>query len=677
MGIQLPENHAPLVEISAYAPLIASTIVGKIQIDPKNILILKDVDRSFSTSVISVETDEKKHCITKFIQNYPLKNTLFDGQALIDSSLFPEWGNGYLLLRHHFCKMAAFHAEIQTFFRNYFGNEYETATIQDMFGTEHLVRDIKLITTDNAMKWLKFGVSYQEWCNKVSENNNQFGIVKTAHESKLGEVQKMSYQMVNSLDLSIMEQVVQKSITYVNQLKQDAECFLQYLEKNKNFSNDYEVLIALCRQNPDFIRSSYFRRRKRKIIENYVFQMKTGKLLQDAENLVIVGSPYAMLLYAATGQEESVDNDMTFDQEPGTIQCYTERFPADSHLAFFRSPFNSKNNLTYLHNVSSEILPKYFHFGKQIIAVNLIGTDFQDRNNGSDQDSDSGYTTNQEDIVAYAKKCYGEYPTIVNNIPMDPKIYQNSKEEYARLDNELAGSQLNIGESSNLAQIAQTYACNFTDSKYMQYVCILAVLAQVAIDNAKRRYDINLGDEIRRIKNDMDIKTHRYPSFWHAIKKNVSWEQINKDLQCPMNYLYQLNLSEFHHPDPTLPMSHFFEKFPMKNNIRTCRKVEDLIAEYSIHLYQYHTDDDQEDDEYLLLRSDFDDLIASIRKIKISQNYLGLFSWMIDRCFKILPGSLRNQKSISSKVNKNKAILLKVLYEINPDNLLRCFSKNS
>lgn len=677
MGIQLPENHAPLVEISAYAPLIASTIVGKIQIDPKNILILKDVDRSFSTSVISIETDENKHCITKFIQDYPLKNTLFDGQALIDSSLFPNWGNGYILLRHHFCKMAAFHTEIQTFFHDYFGNQYETATIQDMFGIEHNVRDIQLITTDNAMKWLKFGVSYEEWCDKVSENKNQFGIVKTAHESKLGKVQKMSYQMVNSLDLSIMEQVVQNSITYVNQLKQDSECFLQYLEKNKNFSNDYEVLIALCRQNSDFIRSSYFRRRKRKIIENYVFQMKTGKLLQDAENLVIVGSPYAMLLYAATGQEESVDGDITFHTEPGTIQCYTERFPADTHLAFFRSPFNSKNNLTYLHNVSSEILSKYFHFGKQIIAVNLIGTDFQDRNNGSDQDSDSGYTTDQEDIVAYAKQCYAEYPTIVNNIPMDPKIYQNTGEEYARLDNELAGSQLNIGESSNLAQIAQTYACNFSDPKFMQYVCILAVLAQVAIDNAKRRYDINLGDEIRRIKNDMDIKTHRYPSFWHAIKKNVPKEHVNEDLQCPMNYLYQLNLSEFHHSDPTLPMSHFFKKFPMKSNIRTCRKVEDLIAEYSIHLYQYHTDDDQEDDDYLLLRSDFDDLIAAIRKIKISQNYLGLFSWMIDRCFKILPGSLRNQKSISSKVNKNKAILLKVLYEINPENLLRCFSKNT
>lgn len=72
------------------------------------------------------------------------------------------------------------------------------------------------------------------------------------------------------------------------------------------------MLIALCNQNPDFVRSSYFRRRKRKIIENYVLNMKSGRIIQNAENLVIVGSPYAMLLYATTGNEASVDDDDTF-----------------------------------------------------------------------------------------------------------------------------------------------------------------------------------------------------------------------------------------------------------------------------------------------------------------------------------------------------------------------------
>lgn len=675
MGIKLPKKNSPIVEISAYAPLISSAIVGKVKINPKNILILKDVDRYFDTKVVAVKTDENRQCYAEHIDNYKLKNTLFDGQALIDSSIFPEWGNGYILLRHHFCKMAAFSTNIQQFFKDYFGDDYYSATVKDMFGNEHYVKDIELITTDNAMKWLKFDISYEYWCEKVYENNCMFGIVKTAHESKLGEVQRMSYQMVNCLDESIMENVVKESVDYVEMLKQNDDEFLKYLEKNKNFSNDYEVLIALCEQNRDFLRSSYFRRRKRKIIENYVLNMKSGKLIQNAENLVVVGSPYAMLLYAATGEENSVDDDDTFFVESGTIQCYTERFNSGEHLAFFRSPFNSQNNLTYLHNTYHKKLDKYFNLGRQCIAINMNGTDAQDRNNGMDMDSDSGYTTNQPDIVQHAKKCYSDHPTIVNLIPRDSKKYNRSMDEYALIDNNLANSQLDIGLSSNLAQIARTYSCNFNDEKYVDYVCILSVLAQVAIDNAKRRFDIDLGDEIKRIQKDLNIKTNLYPSFWLLIKKNFKKDNINEELKCPMNYLYNLDLSEFHNSTSTLPMSHFFNKFEMSNNIRTCRKVEDLIAKYSLSLYDINSGD-SEDNDYLLLRKDFDNLISDIQKIKISKNYLGLFSWMIDRAFKILPGSLRNQKSISSVLNKNKPLLLKTLYEVNSSNLLKCFSKN-
>ena len=111
----------------------------------------------------------------------------------------------------------------------------------------------------------------------------------------------------------------------------------------------------------------------------------------------------------------------------------------------------------------------------------------------------------------------------------------------------------------------------------------------------------------------------------------------------------------------------------MKNNIRTCRKVEELIARYAFKFYESNNNSDN---EYFLLRKDFDDLLKDISKIKISKNYIGLFSWMIDRAFKILPSTIQNKKTISSVLNKNKALLLNTLYRINPSNLLKCFSKN-
>ena len=121
-------------------------------------------------------------------------------------------------------------------------------------------------------------------------------------------------------------------------------------------------------------------------------------------------------------------------------------------------------------------------------------------------------------------------------------------------------------------------------------------------------------------------------------------------------------------------MSYFFRKFELKNNIRTCRKIEEWIAKYSIQLFNYNTSTDV--DEHFLLRKDFDDLVNDIKQINVSRNYLGLFSWLIDRAFMITPNILSTKKQITTTLNKNKSILIKVLYDVNSSNLLKCFSKN-
>lgn len=126
--------------------------------------------------------------------------------------------------------MAAFCSNIQLFFVII----SVKITIQPQLktcGKEHYVKDIELITTDNAMKWIKYDIPYDYWCDRVYENGCMFGIVKTAHPSKLGNVQRMSYQMVNSLDINSMENVCEKSINYIKQLKTDDNFFLEYLKE--------------------------------------------------------------------------------------------------------------------------------------------------------------------------------------------------------------------------------------------------------------------------------------------------------------------------------------------------------------------------------------------------------------------------------------------------------------
>ena len=671
MGLKLPKKDAPIVEASAYVSLVASSIVDRIKINPKNILILKDVDSFFTTDVISIETNDKKQCYAKQLHNYQVKNTLFDGQALIDKSIFPKWGNGYVLLRHHMCKTAAFKTDIQLFFKDYFGEDYKTATVTDMFGNEHKAKDIKLITTDNAMKWLKFGVSYEYWCEKVGMNNNMFGIVKTAHKSKFGDVQRMSYQMINSLGIDIIDGVSEVSKDYIISLKKDDEVFLQYLRENANFSNDFEPLVAICEKNPDFVRSEYFRSRKKEIIRTYIKKFRTGKVIQGGDNLVMVGSPYAMLLHSV-GENILLDN--TFKQKYNTIECYTKRFPPNTYLGAFRNPHNGKNNILSLLNKSDTRLEKYFDIGEQCIAVNCIHTDLQDRANGCDFDSDSIYCTDQPQVAEYAKECYKDYPTIVNNIPKETNRYNNTMDDYAMVDNNLAKSQLAIGESSNLAQLALTYTYNFKNKKYIDYVCILSVLAQVSIDSAKRRYDIDISKEIQRIKKDMDISKNGYPKFWLHIRRGFNRDKINYNLKCPMNVLSDINFKEYPIQKGVLPMTYFFKQYELKESRRKSKKVEKLIEKYSLELYCSHLNND---DEYFLLRSDFDELIEDIRAIYISKEYLGLMSWLINRTFCITPNVQGRDDIIQSTLRKNKSILLKTLYAVNPNNLLEIFSKNA
>ena len=380
MGIILPEHDAQIVEIGAYSSLITSSIVGRVKIEPENILIVKDMETFYKTDVVSIETNEENECEAIKRSNYELTSVAFDGQALLDSGTFPDWAEGYCLLRHHFMKAAAFKAHIQKFFKDYFGEEYETAIVTDMWGNKHCAKDIKLITTDNAIKWLKFDVSYECWSDWVRKNGCLFGIVKTAHRSKIYPKQRMSYQMVNALDLNTIESAMKDTKDYLRQLQSDDEVFLEYLKKNINFSNDFEVLLALVEQDRDFIRSDYFRDRRRKIIETYVLNMKTGKLIQNADNLVICGSPYAMLLHAVG---ESYMKDETFESEDDCIQCWTSRFDDGEYLAEFRNPYNYMANMGYLKNHYHPIFDKYFDFGEMIIAVNLcFDSDFQDRNNG-------------------------------------------------------------------------------------------------------------------------------------------------------------------------------------------------------------------------------------------------------------------------------------------------------
>lgn len=554
---KMPDEGAKIVEMSAYSTLITASAADYIHIPLENMLIIEDKKVATELPALAVKVDDEKHCFVQEYERYPIENVLWDGMGLIDESIFPEGMEGFIYCRSHFFKSCLFRGNIQQYFKDYYKSEYETATVKDMFGNVMNVSDIKVIVTDNSIKWLKFKdlmsgtpkKAYQYYKKFMAKDGEQFAIVKSAHKSKYGNLQRSSYQINNSLpttDSEVLRRIAQTSIDYYDNMIKDTDAFIDHLRMNTSCYSIDRILVALYEWNSDIQYTEFFKEKKSDILCKFKRKrLMMGKLLQKGDNLTICGNPISLLMLV-TGQDYL--NEGCFVSRRDGIECYTTRFADGECLAGFRSPHNSPNNIVHLINRYSESIQKYFpKLGDNVIIINGIGTDVQSRLNGQDLDSDSCFVTNQPDIVALAKKAYMEYHTIVNEIPLKgSSVYRKDMESYALMDNKISAGQDDVGSSSNVAQLALSYYYDLIyhtgeQNKELRDVFVIcSVLAQVAIDASKRSHDVSVGDELRRLKKvAQDINTAnnevcgrtekvRYPVFFAEIQCEKQKKKVEK-----------------------------------------------------------------------------------------------------------------------------------------------------
>ena len=540
MGIKLPKTDAMLVEMEAYKSLTSSHIEDRVIIHPNEILVIDDLESICEQECNIVYVNENGECSVKK-EMTRLKNVLFDGQALLEGI------NGMQLLRQHFFKACAFGCRIQLFFKDMcelYGWDYETKTVKDRYGNDVLIKNIRMITTENAMKWEKFfddkAQGFEYWKEKVIEDGCVFGICKHDKPSKYGKHQRMSYQMINTLPLEGdgITELCAETVNFVNKLKDDDEEYIKYLDRTKSDINPNEMMIALYNKNKEFAQSEMFRKNKAVVLKEYKNTLRKGKLLTEGDNLTVVGNPYIMLRHSLHLLDDYIKDgvlenytDETLPVLSEGISCYTTRFYNGEKLAGFRNPFNAPNNMCYYENFISDKMNKYFTFTSNIMAVNCINTDVQDRNNGEDFDSDFNLVTNNAVIVEGAKESL-KYPTIVNAINKSTKKYNNTMKDLARIDSGLAEAKYAIGLSSNLAQLALSWYWlahknNSDDEQELaDIVCILSVLAQVAIDNAKRMYEIDLNKEIKRISKLKCMQKKKEVNGKELLAKPYFWQFV-------------------------------------------------------------------------------------------------------------------------------------------------------
>lgn len=699
---KMPDTEAKIVEMSAYSTLITASAMDYIHIPMENILIVEDQKAVTELPALAVRVNDKKQCYVQEYEKYRIENTLWDGMGLIDDSIFPKNMEGFIYCRSHFFKSCLFRGNIQQYFKDYYKTEYETATVTDMFGNTMKVSDVKVIVTDNSIKWLKFKnlmgktdlKAYRYYKRFVQKDGEQFAIVKTAHKSKYGNLQRSSYQMNNSLpttDLEVLERIAQVSIDYYNNMIKSTDTFIEHLRMNKSVYSIDRILVALYEHNTDIQYTSFFKDRKSDILSKFKRKrLMLGKLLQEGDNLTICGNPISLLMMV-TGQDYL--NEGCFTSRSDGIECYTTRFADGECLAGFRSPHNSPNNIVHLINRYSKPIQRYFpKLGDNIIIINGIGSDVQARLNGQDLDSDSCFVTNQLDIVELAKKAYTEYHTIINEIPLNgASVYSKDMVSYATMDNKIASGQDDVGSSSNTAQLALSYYYDIMyntgkQNKDLRDVFVIcSVLAQVAIDSAKRSFDVSVGDELVRLQREsriINIENNlscgrevkiKYPVFYAKIqaekprkkqRKNEIKKEVMGKYRCPMETLSQLILDktidtrvEQQYQRKSIRIKEVFI-FPEKG-VKKTSQYKTVIRKARAFDTEMKALDSNENNYSDMATYVFKSYVKGIQKLKISKSTM-----------QVLISAAFNAESYM----QNR--LLEMLFDYDKELFLSCFYKN-
>lgn len=693
---KMPKENAKIVELSAYATLITATAIDYIKIPLDNIFVLEDytVAAKEGLKKVAVKVKDGECYVDRDDADLEVTNTLWDGMGLIDDSIFPEGMNGFIYCRSHFFKSCLFRGSIQQYFKDYYGDEYSTAVLTDMFGRKMAVPDIKVIVTENSLKWIKFidlmggtpEKAFQYYRHFMKKDGQRFAIVKTAHKSKWGDLQRSSFQINNSLPLTSKEKlegVTKTSVDYCNNLKMDNDAFIRHLEVTATNYNINRVLIMLNEWNDLFKETRFYRQQKSKIISRFKKErLQLGKLLQYGDNLTICGNVIAMLK-KVTGEKDFL-NEGCFEVSDSMIQCYTAKFAEGEKLAAFRSPHNAPNNIVCLENVYPEPLKRYFsNLGDNVIIINEIYTDVQSALNGSDLDTDAVYVTNQKEMAEAAEIAYKNYPTIINAIgTTGVSSYGKDMKSYAKMDTAIASSQCAIGEASDIAQLALSYYYDAgSNSQELEDVFIIcSVLAQVSIDSAKRSFEIDVNKELRRIRNLPCMKQFvpKYPRFFaehynlkakKSKKRKKIGEKEIKDYNCPMDIMYKLideQVIDRRGCEKSYASIGMLFTYDRKKYKDVNRKQRSNVISIVENLDKEIENLDREDEEYNEKATRvFEDCMRKLKNIKIKN----------DTMYALIAYAIYSIEKGSAVKSRFGSRLLTVLCNKSPNMFIECFKK--
>lgn len=499
-----------LASWESYRALSLSSIKGTLEIPLTGILFVPDYQSTFDEEVVSVEMQDGK--LSAGRKTARITNDIWDGESLLDESAFAGAyaGRHMLLLRNKFFKSCAFRTRLQKWFSDK-GISLDDLKSRGFVTLAEDISQIIMVTTPSSLKYLKFtgGLTERNIRQWAAHTDSTFGVVKWEKPTRYfhGKMVQSSYQLLNTLPLSEEEvkQLLQPSVDYISLLRSDIH-FMRYHfsdafarekdgdEQREGLAERAEVIFTLMKKYPNFDETALYANFRNDVVRNLKERLKRGHILLNGTNATLFGNGTELLKYLA-GEA------ITSELKPAQIRC--ERFADGAKLLCARSPHITMGNLYCVENALGGEIWNYFDLGENIVCVNAIGENIQQRLNGCDYDSDTMLITDDALLVNAVERYKGLFKVPVCNIHPEGK----SEQTLAALDHDTSVNK--IGEIVNLSQKLNSIlwdalyhgANEESVAAIYEDICKLAVLSGLEIDKAKRAFsDVRVGKELYALR---------------------------------------------------------------------------------------------------------------------------------------------------------------------------------
>lgn len=550
-GIELKDGQeVDLAAYESYISLPSSSIIDTLPISAENILLIDDYESVFREDVI--ETHNENGWLTTSEKNCEISNSIWDGQSLIDISLMGDYScYGMVLLRNLMFKSCCFNCNIQQWFK-----DNNITDISQLNGKTRAKRieDVKLITTPNSIKYLKFD-TLDNWLDNLYPN---FGVVK--HDKKThffgGRLVQTHYQLINTLQMSKDEvlEFLQESLKFAQLLRDNPAVVRHYIKypdidefepMTRPMLDKNDVVYNLMCVNENFTKTKYYQEFLIDLLRSYYKNLKNGHVYVNGNYSTLLGNPIEMLQQAIG----------TFNGESqiGVGNIHNIRFGYDKTLLGSRSPHVTMGNIWLANNKENKLIDCYFNLTEEIVCINSIGENVLQRLSGADFDSDTVLLTDNEVLIRAAKRNYNVFKTPTSFVTAQKVKRYYTPEEQADLD--IKTSVNKIGEIINLSQELNSllwdkmyHGSSYNDIKELYYdICQLDVMSGIEIDKAKKEFDVNNSKELDKMREKYkeelsdEYNKKKIPHFFSHIARQKGYYNPEKKNYCKyhtsMDYL--------------------------------------------------------------------------------------------------------------------------------------------